>query len=182
MGVKDHRLNNLRLLVCKYERHSEFRIGRVSRTAPGFALKAKCALIGMGIDTSPFRNILMKKKSNKCGYCDNMCIGKYCSIKCSSDARHRDTMDRISGELLSGCNFRCTNASILKKTLIEMKGHRCDICNNEMWMNNPIPLVMDHIDGRALNNTLSNLRLVCGNCDMQLPTYKSKNKNSDRKR
>lgn len=29
---------------------------------------------------------------------------------------------------------------------------------------------------------LDNLRLVCGNCDMQLPTYKSKNKNSDRRK
>ena len=39
---------------------------------------------------------------------------------------------------------------------------------------------MDHIDGNSDNNILSNLRLVCGNCDMQLPTYKSKNKGNGR--
>lgn len=44
-----------------------------------------------------------------------------------------------------------------------------------------IPLVIDHINGRSSDNRLENLRLVCGNCDMLLPTYKSKNKNSDRK-
>ena len=34
---------------------------------------------------------------------------------------------------------------------------------------------MDHIDGNSDNWMDNNLRLVCGNCDMQLPTYKSKN-------
>lgn len=47
-------------------------------------------------------------------------------------------------------------------------------------MNQPIPLILYHINGRASDDRLENLRLVCGNCDMQLPTYKSKNKHSDR--
>ena len=70
----------------------------------------------------------------------------------------------------------------IKTYLIETRGHRCEICGNSEWMGQPIPLVIDHINGRASDNRLENLRLVCGNCDMQLPTYKSKNKNSDRKR
>ena len=49
-------------------------------------------------------------------------------------------------------------------------------------MNQHIPLVLDHINGRANDDRLENLRLVCCNCDAQLPTYKSKNKNSDRKK
>lgn len=39
---------------------------------------------------------------------------------------------------------------------------------------------IDHINGHANNNTRTNLRLICPNCDSQLDTYKSKNKNSDR--
>lgn len=35
-----------------------------------------------------------------------------------------------------------------------------------------------HIDGDASNNFRDNLRLVCPNCDSQLDTYKSRNKNS----
>ena len=55
------------------------------------------------------------------------------------------------------------------------------ICGQTEWMGKPIPLVLDHIDGNSDNFKLTNLRLVCGNCDMQLPTYKSKNKNSNTK-
>lgn len=36
--------------------------------------------------------------------------------------------------------------------------------------------------GDAANNRRENLRLVCPNCDSQLDTYKSKNKNSARKK
>ena len=44
-----------------------------------------------------------------------------------------------------------------------------------------VQFVLDHIDGDASNNWKTNLRLICPNCDSQLDTYKSKNKNSARK-
>jgi hypothetical protein len=47
-------------------------------------------------------------------------------------------------------------------------------------MEKPIGLILDHIDGDHANNSIENLRLVCGNCDMQLPTYKSKNRGKGR--
>ena len=36
------------------------------------------------------------------------------------------------------------------------------------------------MNGDSENCALDNLRLVCGNCDMQLPTYKSKNRGKGR--
>lgn len=48
------------------------------------------------------------------------------------------------------------------------------------WMGKPMPLVCDHVDGDHANQKLTNFRLVCGNCDMQLDTYKSKNKGRGR--
>lgn len=35
--------------------------------------------------------------------------------------------------------------------------------------------MLDHIDGDSTNNRRDNLRLVCPNCDSQLPTYKNRN-------
>ena len=43
-----------------------------------------------------------------------------------------------------------------------------------------VSFILDHIDGHASNNKRDNLRCICPNCDSQLDTYKSKNKNGDR--
>lgn len=54
--------------------------------------------------------------------------------------------------------------------------HMCVLCNNIMWGNKLIPLVLDHIDGDRYNNTRENLRFICPNCDHQLPTFAGKNR------
>ena len=80
--------------------------------------------------------------------------------------------------LLKGCTEG--NKRPFKRMMIEMYGHRCSVCGMEEWMKQPISLVLDHIDGNASNGDIKNLRLVCGNCDMQLPTYKGKNMGNGR--
>jgi hypothetical protein len=72
--------------------------------------------------------------------------------------------------------------SFIKKHILSEQENCCNICKikNE-WNDKPIIFVLDHIDGDASNNKRENLRLVCPNCDSQLPTFKRKNKNSSRK-
>ena len=65
--------------------------------------------------------------------------------------------------------------------LIHKNGHRCMMCGLSEWMNMPIPLVSDHIDGDTNNNELNNFRIICNNCDATLPTFKGKNRGNGRK-
>lgn len=56
--------------------------------------------------------------------------------------------------------------------------HRCSGCKLDTWMDQPIPLELDHIDGNHQNNALDNLRLLCPNCHALTPTFRGKNKRS----
>lgn len=58
-----------------------------------------------------------------------------------------------------------------KFRLIEERGHQCEVCKIEMWMNKPTPLQLDHIDGHPGHNEKENLRLICPNCHAQTEHY-----------
>jgi hypothetical protein len=97
-------------------------------------------------------------------YCDNVCQGKDRVEK----RLERDKPLFIEGKLKS--------RAAIKPFIAERDGYKCSICDQEpIYNNKPLTMVLDHIDGNATNNDPENLRLVCPNCDSQLPTYKSKN-------
>lgn len=64
----------------------------------------------------------------------------------------------------------------LKNKLINAKllPYKCNICQLSEWLDLPITLELDHIDGDNNNNNLDNLRLLCPNCHSQTETFRSK--------
>lgn len=105
--------------------------------------------------------------------------GKYCSRECYNIGKTRKKYEEYlqNPSLYEGKG----NMKWVKKHILREQNGKCDICGcNTMWNNKLLVFILDHIDGHANNNSRTNLRLICPNCDSQLDTYKSKNKNSDR--
>ena len=104
---------------------------------------------------------------------------RFCSRKCYLEYHSREKYERYLKD--NSIAYGYQNMQKYKKYFLEEQDYKCAICGmSNTWNNKPLVFILDHIDGNADNNYRNNLRLVCPNCDSQLDTYKSKNKNSAR--
>lgn len=104
----------------------------------------------------------------------------YCSQDCNRKAKWKEFKDDCKKTGVISLNDTSSDRKRAKRFLAEERGRACEICSFKEWMGEPIPLILDHIDGNATNNSIVNLRLVCGNCNMQLPTFAGRNKGNGR--
>ena len=121
-----------------------------------------------------------KKSGHPCLNCGSLTRNyKFCCVKCSSQFRWKVFKEEseLSG-IFEDCIFSNEKP---KRYFIEKFGHKCMICEIETWRGQPVPLILDHIDGNAFNTAISNCRIVCPNCDHQLPTFSSRNKGNGRR-
>ena len=119
----------------------------------------------------------------KCLNCKRVLVKrrtKYCDNKCQNDHRYQQYINRWLEGKETGIRGRTQTSKYLYRWVREKQNQTCAICKISKWQGQQVPLVMDHIDGDSSNNDPNNLRMVCGNCDMLLPTYKNKNKGKGR--
>jgi hypothetical protein len=107
---------------------------------------------------------------------------KYCSNTCQHEFQYHAAIERWKNGEEKGLNSIGLVSGPVKRYLREKYQNRCCLCG---WSKvNPktgiIPLVADHVDGNWRNNTETNLRLVCPNCDALSPTYAALNKGNGR--
>lgn len=134
------------------------------------------------------------KEIRQCKICQSMfsCVPsslrQTCSSKCSKLLRqnqalqkHKQAYENYLQNQEVYCRGNYTPKAFKNEFLQEQNGI-CAICGCKPEHNGkPLVFVLDHIDGNASNNKRTNLRMICPNCDSQLDTFKSKNKNSARR-
>lgn len=106
---------------------------------------------------------------------------KYCNNTCQQEYSRKTFIKNYYENQHLFVDLPYTSKT-LKDLVLKEQNFFCNICFlPNLWMGKPLTLILDHIDGNAHNQTRKNLRCICSNCDSQLPTYKSKNKNSARR-
>ena len=83
---------------------------------------------------------------------------------------------RPLSEVLVEDSYMSATAGLRQRLIGEgLKEYRCEVCGLTEWNGVPIPLELDHINGRRDDNRIENLRLICPNCHAQTPTYRGRN-------
>lgn len=117
---------------------------------------------------------IFNRKNKKNIFCGQDCSSKYRSNKTLNE--WLNNQEKYSNKLMN------LQKHPIRRYLFEEQNGLCNICNiDNIWNGKEMIFVLDHLDGNAANNQRKNIRLICHNCDSQLDTYKSKNKNSARK-
>jgi hypothetical protein len=86
---------------------------------------------------------------------------------------------RPLGEILvAGSDYRSMHT--LKKRLIQegLLEPVCAVCGLDEWLERPIVLHLDHINGDRTDHRLENLRFLCPNCHSQTDTYCGRNRSA----
>lgn len=144
----------------------------------------------MGIGLPPRRK-LGPNETFRRKICTCLCCGtefekregysnKFCSSKCELEYKHAQKY-RFFLEHPEDFERASYSPRAFKDDILREQGCCCAICGMlPMWNGKQLTFVLDHIDGHASHNRRENLRMICPNCDSQLDTYKSRNKNGER--
>jgi 5-methylcytosine-specific restriction endonuclease McrA len=73
-------------------------------------------------------------------------------------------------------NYEDLKFESLKKRIYHEQNGSCNRCGLKNWLDNEIPLELEHKDGNHFNNERKNLELLCPNCHALTNTWRGRNK------
>lgn len=123
----------------------------------------------------------MKRQCKRCGkdICSQNKSG-YCQ-HCLYQVKREEKIQQWLNTGDTGYTVDTTIRGAIRDYIAQEQDNKCAICGiSNIWNEKILNFILDHIDGNAANSCRDNLRLICPNCDSQLDTYKSRNKNSAR--
>lgn len=125
----------------------------------------------------------MSKKSERCKKCNKPIYSNnsgFC-LECLRFIKNKEILLNWLCNDVFPYGISTTIRGIIRDYISSSQLNRCAICGMPaLWNGKELHFILDHIDGDASNNKRENLRLICPNCDSQLSTYKSRNKQSAR--
>lgn len=138
-------------------------------------------LHSLGVDKFDRLNKSTGKKT--CAYCGAETSNiKYCSNQCYLAHRRATAIDKWKHEGNTNTKPESRVSKTIRDYIFSKQRGTCAICGiGDEWNGKKLVFVLDHINGDASDSGEGNIRLICPNCDSQLDTFKSKNKNSARK-
>lgn len=110
------------------------------------------------------------RKLNSDGLKLSYSLGKRLGRGFSKEASNRGRLTYLKN--MAAKPFHLIGKGLRKKIIAEEQGGKCIVCNLSTWLERPILLELDHIDGNRKNNLRSNQRLICPNCHSQTDTWK----------
>jgi hypothetical protein len=114
-----------------------------------------------------------------CGIQVATSVGIYCSREHAQEHKAQTRVLTWLETGVAGSEIRETSA--IRKYLYEEQLNVCALCpQTREWNGQPLNFILDHIDGNSADSSRNNLRLVCPNCDFQLPTSKGRNRGNGR--
>ena len=145
-------------------RKKEFTIPKISNE-----LKISKATVCLYLQKAYEQNLLEKTFFMKQNYDNNKELIKYKKIKTYEYNILKEPFENLSFERLR------------KRVIIEQE-EKCNRCNLDFWLNQPITLELEHKDGNNQNNKRENLEALCPNCHSLTDTWRGKNKNKNKEK
>ncbi|MBR4231326.1 MAG: HNH endonuclease [Bacilli bacterium] len=107
----------------------------------------------------------------------------YCNNICQKEYEYKRYICNWQNGIENGMKGKYQISNYVRKYLFMKYGNKCSKCGwgERNVYSHVIPLEIDHIDGNYLNNSESNLILLCPNCHSLTSTYKGANRGKGRK-